>query len=155
MDLLDLLKSSGGGDSVKQLAGTLGLGSSDTSKLVASLAPSLMGAITKSASGGGLAGLQSALNSGSHSRYIDDPDSMLADETRLDGNKILGHLLGSKDESRAVAAAAEQDTGIDASLIKKALPLLATLAMGAMSKKNAEPQGGGLGDLLGMAKKFF
>ena len=60
-----------------------------------------------------------------------------ADATRMDGNKILGHILGSKDVSRNVAAAAANDTGIDADLIKKALPLVAALAMGAMSKKTS------------------
>ena len=103
---------------------------------------------------------------------------MGSDDTRQDGNRILGHIFGSKDVSRNVAAAAAQDTGVDAGLIKKALPLLATLAMGAMSKKTAagrdigtSAQSGGLGplgdliglggsksgldDILGMARKFF
>ncbi len=156
MDLLDLLKSSGGGDSIGQLAKVVGLGSGDTSKLVSALAPALLGGLAKNASGGGgLSGLQSALQKGQHDRYLDKPELMQSDDTRLDGNKILGHLLGSKDASRAVAKAAGQDTGIDASLIKKALPLLATLAMGAMSKKNSSEDTGGLGDLLGMARKFF
>ena len=156
MDLLEMLQSSGGGDSIGQLASAVGLGSSDTSKLVASLAPALMGSLTKSATDGdGLSKLRRALETGGHDRYIDNPESMLADETRVDGNKILGHLFGSKDVSRDVARTAEKDTGIDAGLIKKALPLLATLAMGAMSKKSAGGKTSGLGDLLGMARKFF
>jgi hypothetical protein len=115
-----------------------------------------MGSLTKSATDGdGLSKLRRALETGGHDRYIDNPESMLADETRVDGNKILGHLFGSKDVSRDVARTAEKDTGIDAGLIKKALPLLATLAMGAMSKKSAGGKTSGLGDLLGMARKFF
>jgi hypothetical protein len=155
MDLLDLLKSAGGGDSIGQLAKTVGLGSSDTSKLIATLAPALMGGLQKNAAGGsGLASLTKALTGGGHNRYIDNPDLMGSDDTRRDGNKILGHLLGGKSASREVAAAAASETGFDAGLIKKALPLLATLAMGAMSKKNASDSGG-LGSLLGLAKKFF
>jgi hypothetical protein len=126
----------------------------------------------------GLAGLRRALETGGHDRYIDDPSLMRADDTQADGNNILGHIFGSKDVSRNVAAAASKDTGIDASLIKKALPLLASLAMGAMAKKSssgrdlgASVQSGGLGplgdlfglgdsksgldDILGMARKFF
>jgi hypothetical protein len=156
MDLLDLLKSAGGGDSVGQLANAVGLGSDDTSKLVAALAPALMGGLAKNARhSGGRSKLESALKNGGHDRYINDPSSMLSDATRRDGNKILGHLLGSKDTSRKVAASAASDTGIDPALIKKALPLLATLAMGAMAKKQAAPESGGLGDLIGMARKFF
>ena len=178
MDLMDLLKSAGGGDRVDQLASAVGLGSSDASKLVGALAPALMRGLQKNtASDDGLAGLQRALETGGHDRYIDDPSLLGSDDTRVDGNNILGHIFGSKDVSRNVAAAASKDTGIDAGLIKKALPLLASLAMGAMSKKTSagrdlgsSAQGGGLGplgdllgggglgdldDILGMARKFF
>lgn len=177
MDLMDLLKSAGGNDSVKELAGSVGLGSSDTKKLIGALAPALLGGIKKNAAGdSGLAGLKGALESGGHQRYLDDPKSMLSEATRTDGNNILGHLFGSKDVSRNVAANAAKETGIDAGTIKKALPLLASLAMGAMSKKTSggrdlgSSSGGGLGalgdllggddgfgldDVMGMAKKLF
>ena len=112
MDLLDLLQKSGGSDSIGQLASAVGLDSSDASKLVASLAPALMGSLSKNVSGGGLAGLQQAIEKGSHDRYIDNPQMMRDDSTRQDGNKILGHILGSKDASRAVASAAEKDTAL-------------------------------------------
>ncbi len=179
MNLMDLLQSAGGGNSVGRMADSLGLGSSDTSKLVDVLGPALMRGLQKNtASDDGLAGLRKALESGGHDRYLDDPALMGDDSTRVDGNKILGHIFGSKDVSRNVAAAASQDTGLDAGLIKKALPLLATLAMGAMSKKSSAgrdigpsvDRGGlgplgdliglgsskpGLDDIIGMAKKFF
>jgi hypothetical protein len=180
MNLMDLLGAAGGGDSVSQLANKVGLGSADTSKLVESLGPALMRGLQKNtASDDGLAGLRRALETGGHDRYIDNPALMEADDTRADGNRILGHIFGSKDVSRNVAAAASSETGIDPGLIKKALPLLATLAMGAMSKKTSggrdiapSVQAGGLGslgdlvgglagsksgldDILGMARKFF
>ena len=179
MDLMDLLKATGGDDSIGALAKTVGLGSSDASKLVESLAPALLRGVQKNtADDDGLAGLRHALESGGHDRYIDNPDLMASEDTRADGNNILGHIFGSKDVSRNVAAAAAKDTGLDAGLIKKALPLLASLAMGAMSKKTsagrdvgASRDAGGLGplgdliglgdgksgldDILGMAKKFF
>lgn len=179
MDLMDLLRATGGDNSVGQLASAVGLGSSDTSKLVKSLAPAFQRGLQKNtASDDGLAGLRTALETGGHDRYIDDPSLLGSAETRTDGNNILGHIFGSKDVSRNVAAAASKDTGIDASLIKKALPLLASLAMGAMSKKTsggrdlgASAQSGGLGplgdllgkvsgsggldDILSMARKFF
>ena len=97
--------------------------------------------------------LQNALSRGNHQQYIDRPELIQSEATREDGNKILGHLFGSKDVSRNVAAQAAQDTGIDAGLIKKALPLLAGLAMGALSKnsRSEDPtdSDGGLGALLG------
>lgn len=178
MDLLDLLKSVGGGDSIGELAGAVGLGSKDTGKLIGALAPALLSGLQKNtASDSGLAGLRSAFKSGGHQRYLENPQLMRADNTRADGNKILGHLFGSKDVSRKVAAHAAEETGFDAGLIKKALPLLASLAMGAMSKKSSAgadigsslTKGGlgplgallgggdgfGLDDVIGMAKKLF
>lgn len=174
MDLMQLLKAAGGQDSVTSMAKGLGLDSSSTGNLIGALAPALLGGIKKQAeSKGGLDSLKSALGSGDHQRYIDSPDLISADETKADGNKILGHLFGSKEVSRNVAAEAAQSTGIDASLIKKALPMLAGLAMGAMSKKSNAGQsldsslpgmlgglmGGdgdfGLDDVMGLAKKFL
>ena len=115
MDLMDLLKATGGDDSVGQLASAVGLDSKDASKLVESLAPALVRGIQKNtANDDGLAGLRRALETGGHDRYIEDPSLMRAEETRTDGNNILGHIFGSKDVSRNVAAAASKDTGIDA-----------------------------------------
>ena len=75
-----------------------------------------------------------------------------------------------------MAAKAAGSTGIDVDLVKKALPMLAGLAMGAVSKSsdNSDASGSSLGgmlgsligasgdddgigldDVLGMAKKFF
>jgi hypothetical protein len=179
MDLMDLLLKTGAGNSVGQLAGSVGLGESQANDLIGALAPALMRGLQKQTeSDSSLQGLQSALAGGSHQRYIDQPELMQSETTRDDGNKILGHVFGSKDVSRNVAAQAAQQTGIDAGIIKKALPLLAGLAMGALSKQSGgadarslglgglsgliggllggdDGQKGGLDDLLGVVKKLF
>ena len=174
MNLMDLLNSAGGQDSLGNLASGLGLDIGKTGDLVGALAPALLGGLQKQAgSEDGLASLAKALGSGDHQRYIDNPELISADETRADGNNILGHLLGGKDVSRNVAAQAAQSTGIDASLIEKALPLIAGLAMGAVSKSSNGGQsldrslpgllggliGGdgelGIDDVMGFAKKLF
>lgn len=175
MNLMDLLESSGGGGSVGALAKQLGVSSADTGNLVGALAPALMRGLQKQTENPAtMAGLTKALASGKHQRYLDNPDLMADEETRNDGNRILGHIFGSKDVSRNVAADAAKSTGIDASLIRKALPILAGLAMGAIGRKGqAESKsndpgvlGGLLGGLLGggdskiddvlkMARKFF
>jgi hypothetical protein len=174
MDLMDLLKASGGDKSLGSLAKGLGLDAAKTRDLVGALAPALMRGVQKQAQAdGGLDGLMKALGSGGHQRYLDDPDLMQSSASRDDGNKILGHLLGSKDVSRNVAAEAAASTGIDAGIIKQALPMLAGLAMGALSKssnsgKSLESSlpgllggllggkgGAGLDNVLGMARKFF
>jgi len=78
--------------------------------------------------------LLGALGKGNHQRYVDDPNTLSEPESLRDGNKILGHLLGSKDASRQVASQVASSTGIGSSIIKKLLPMVATMLMGAMSK---------------------
>jgi hypothetical protein len=73
------------------------------------------------------------------------------------GNQILGHIFGSKDKSRDVAAQASAHSGVDPSILKKLLPIVAgAVAMHYMTKRGrggaaAERQGGGglLGSILG------
>jgi hypothetical protein len=88
---------------------------------------------------------------------VEDPSTLQGQETVSDGNAILGHILGSKDVSRAVASRASAQTGIGEDVLKKLLPVAATLVMGALAKKQLgsgrgaalPPQAGG-GGLMGM-----
>ena len=67
--------------------------------------------------------------------------------------KFLGHLFGSKDVSREVASHAAGSTGLDEGLMKKMLPVVASLVMGSMSKQatagGASGADGSVGGLLG------
>lgn len=72
------------------------------------------------------------------------------------GNQILGHIFGSKDASRDVAAQASQQSGVDSSVLKKLLPIVAgAVAMhylGQRSRGGATAAGAGggmLGSILG------
>jgi hypothetical protein len=60
------------------------------------------------------------------------------------GNQILGHIFGSKDTSRDVATQASQESGVDPSVLKKLLPIVAgAVAIYYMSHRG---QGGGTAD---------
>ena len=176
MNLTDLLNSVGGQQSLGSLASSLGLDASKTNDLIGALAPALMGGLKKQTSSeDGLASLRNALQKGGHQEYLNDPKRISSPDSIQDGNNILGHIFGSKDVSRNVAGQAAESTGISADLIKKALPMIAGLAMGALSKNSNAGQslsdsnstgdllgslmGGGDGfdmdDVLNLAKKFF
>ena len=120
-----------------------------------------------------------ALGKGNHQRYLDHPELFGQTYTVKDGNNILGHLFGGKDRNLATYASA--NIGADTEILKKMLPMVASVTMRALSQKaagsgmldaqtQAEPSGlGGLAsfldldgdgsiadDLLGIAsKKFF
>jgi hypothetical protein len=96
---------------------------------------------------GGLGSLTSALASGNHGQYLDNPATLGNPSAVTDGNGILGHLLGSKEASRDVASRAAAQTGLSADVLKRMLPLAATMMMGAFSKQSASAPalGAGLG----------
>ena len=104
--------------------------------------------------------LLAALAGGNHQRYLEDPSILGRDESIQDGNGILGHILGSKDVSRQVAQQASQSTGIGMDILKKMLPMVATLAMGALSRQTAGARSAGPGTsaadgLTGMLGQFL
>ena len=155
MNLQDLL---GNAQILEQLARGAGVDQRQAASGLEALLPAVTRGIERNAnSASGLESLVKALGSGGHERVLDSPDLLSRPETRLDGNAILGHVFGSKDVSRNVAGAAAQSSGIDSSLLKKMLPIVASIAMGALARNSAggtsigqqQSSGGGLGDLLG------
>ena len=136
MNLLQAILNAQGGGTVKQLAQNFGLGEDQTVSALSNLIPALsQGLMRNTSSSDGLQGLLSALGSGNHQRYIDDPSTLDQQDTVQDGNGILGHLLGSKDVSRQVARQASAQTGVGEDILKKMLPVVATMVMGSLSKQ--------------------
>jgi hypothetical protein len=139
MNPLEMILGAAGGGVLNQVAGQFGLNQNQAQSAIGALLPALMGGMQKNVQQeGGLEALLGALGGGNHGQYLDDPATLASQNTTMDGNSILGHLLGSKDVSRAVAAQASQQTGLDTSILKQMLPVVASLAMGAMSKQNAQ-----------------
>ena len=149
-DLINMLGGRSGG-SIQQLARQFGISDEQAEGAVRGLAPALTGALGKNAaSPGGLESLLGALQKGQHQRYVDEPAALAEETTVADGNAILGHLLGSKDESRRVAAAASEGSGLDVGMLKQMLPLVASLLMGSVggqANKSGALSGGNLGGL--------
>jgi len=140
VNMFDMIKGAAGGMVMKQVAQQFGLNGNQAEGALRALLPAVSGGLKRnSAQEGGLQGLMSALQGGSHDRYLDDPSHLGRPETVQDGNAILGHLLGSKDMSRQVASHAAQKTGIDAGILKQMLPMVAAMAMGSLSKQSKEP----------------
>ena len=140
MNLLDMIMSAQGGQTAQQAGAQLGLNQQQSQSAIAALLPAISSALKQNtASPQGLAGLLGALQGGQHEQYLENPQMLGQPQTVNDGNAILGHLFGSKDVSRAVAGHAAQKTGIGADVLKKLLPLVATMAMGSLSKQTKAP----------------
>jgi len=151
---MNLIETLIGNSAVGSIAGKLGLDSGMAQKALSSVLPKLEDALkTNASSDGGMDSLANALNAGSHDEYVNNPDKVVEDDSTIDGNKILGHLLGSKDKSREVAKAASEESGIDFDVLKKLLPMAATLAMGGLSK--AAKSETGMDAIKGVLKKLL
>jgi len=140
MNLLDMIMSAQGGATAQQAGAQLGLNQQQSQSAIAALLPAISSALKQNtANPQGLAGLLGALQNGQHEQYLENPQMVTKPETVNDGNAILGHLFGSKDVSRAVAGRASEQTGIGSDVLKKLLPIVATMAMGSLSKQTSQP----------------
>jgi hypothetical protein len=161
MDLLQAILNTQNGGAVSELARHLNLDERQATSALEQLVPALAAGVKQNvATPQGLDGLMSALGSGRHAQYLDDVSRLGSPATIQDGNGILGHIFGSKDVSRQVATSASARTGIGADVLKKMLPMVAALAMGAMARQAgssprppgptspAAASGGGLMDML-------
>lgn len=150
MQISELLQQMGGAGA---LARELGVDERQARSGAEALLPAILGgfkqqAQAQPAGAGGLLDMLGKLGGGSLM------DEVLAPQpTNLEhGNQVLGQIFGSKDVSRAVAQNAAGQTGLDANVLKKMLPMLGMLVAGYMSRRGGAASGGqtgGLGGLLG------
>jgi hypothetical protein len=151
MDLTQILNQMGG---IQSVARELGVEESQAAVGAEALLPAILGGMKRQAqtqpSGlEGLAGMLGGLGGGSLLDQVLSPQPTDVSQ----GDAVLGQIFGSKDVSRAVAQNASARTGLDPSLLKKMLPMLAMLVAGYMARQTGAPggpaRGGGLGDVLG------
>lgn len=152
MQITDILSKMGG---LQSMARELGVSEAQVASGAEALAPAILGGFKKQAQAqpAGLEGLGGLLGQLGGGGLLDDVlGSQPTNVSR--GNDVLGQIFGSKDVSRAVAQNAASQTGLDPSLLKKMLPMLAMLVGGFISKQQDAGAGlsqktGGLGGLLG------
>lgn len=155
MNILDSILGARDGEAVQQLAAQFGLRPEQATAAVGALMPALAAGLRRDMATNG-AGLENALANGHHETYIDRPQVLAEPATTADGNAILGHIFGSKDVSRKVAAGAAEKSGVDPAVLKQMLPLLASLAMGALARQRKGGAGGsGAGGLAGMLEPLL
>ncbi|WOE73803.1 DUF937 domain-containing protein [Alterisphingorhabdus coralli] len=151
MNFAHILQQSG---AIDNIAGQLGIDKTIAHAGASALLPAILGGFKKTTEqGGGVDGLGGILSQLGGSGLL---ESVLGpQETPIEqGNNVLGQIFGSKDVSRSVAGHASQQTGVDSSILKKMLPMLAMVVGGYMANQQGGAQaqqqsGGGLGGLLG------
>jgi hypothetical protein len=150
MQITDELRQMGGLQSISR---ELGISEAQAASGAEALAPAILGGFKKQAQASAglesLGGLLAQLGGGGLLDNVLAPEP--TDVSR--GNDVLGQIFGSKEVSRTVAQNASAQSGLDPSLIKKMLPMVAMLVAGYMAKQRGGSQlpggGGDLGSMLG------
>ena len=153
MPLNEILQQTG---AIGAMARELGMSEAQAASGAEALLPAILGGFKRQAQVqpeglDGLGGLLQQLGGGS---LLDQVLAPQATDVRQ-GNDVLGQIFGSPEVSRTVAQHAATQSGIDASMLKKMLPLLAMLVGGFIARQHGAAQaapetgGSGLGDLLG------
>jgi len=136
MNLLELLLSGENKGAMDAIGKNFNLTPDQTTAAVKELIPALSNGLGKNANDdSGFNDLLDALKTGGHGNYLDSPNVLGQANTTKDGNDILGHIFGNKQVSRDVASRASERSGISSGILKKMLPVVATMVMGQLGKK--------------------
>src|SRR5687768_13122186 len=133
MQITDILAQMGG---LQSMARELGVSETEAASGASALAPAILGGFKKQAQSqpAGLEGLGGLLDQLGGGGLLDDVLSPQPTNVSR-GNDVLGQIFGSKDVSRTVAQDAAAKSGLDPSILKKMLPMLAMLVTGYMAKR--------------------
>lgn len=157
MDILNLLLNSGlQNNKINEMASKVGISTDETMSVISKIAPILMKNAGKNLQGE---------NSSDFLNLINKTD---INSQNIDlGNKILGFLTGSKENSRNLANDVSKDLGVSYDSIKQLLPMIASAVAGFLGKQDSNPlsivtkfldkngDGSVMDDVLSIAGKFF
>jgi hypothetical protein len=136
LSLFDMLTRAQDGQGIEALARQFNLSQEQARAAVEALLPAFsQGLKRNTADPYGLGAFMNAMASGNHAGYFEDAARAFAPQGVDEGNGILGHLFGSKEVSRAVAAQAAQATGLGQQLLQQMLPVIAAMVMGGLAKQ--------------------
>ncbi|PWW01565.1 hypothetical protein DFR52_102228 [Hoeflea marina] len=156
MPLFDMMMNAQNGEAIQMMARQFNLNREQVEKAMAALMPAFSTGLKRNAANpADLSGFLQALAGGDHARYFEDIGKAFTPSGMEEGNGILGHLFGSKEVSRAIAAQAAAVTGIGQEILKQMLPVMASAIMGGLYKQSmgqfgaANSGGGSTGNVIG------
>jgi hypothetical protein len=130
---------------LSEIGRQFGLNEAQTRAAVEALTPVVAAGMRRNGPSAG--GLDDIIRSITQGGAAEEPEAAISQ-----GNDILGQIFGSKEVSRGVANELSASSGIGASILKKMLPIIASIVMAQVAKQMGSrggSAGGGLGDILG------
>lgn len=121
---------------ISNLSAAYGANPKQTQAAVESVLSALTTKMMAAASSrGGLADLVEIIGAPGRDAYLQPGATLNAPQVEADGIGILSQLVGSRDQSRALAARAARASGLSDRTVKAMLPSIAAMAMGAISQR--------------------
>jgi hypothetical protein len=153
--ILDLLNSDLGKTIISGVSGSAGTDQNKTSSVLTMALPVLMKAMERNASTPqGAEGLMGALSNKHDGSILDNLGGLFGggvdENVKQDGSKILGHVLGNKQQG--VEKILGEKSGLDADSVANILKVAAPILMGVLgkqAKQNNVSSSNDLGSLLG------
>ena len=139
--ILDLLNSDLGKTIVNGVAGQTGQSKNKTSELLTMALPVLTQAMKRNASSSeGAQSLMNALKDKHDGSILDNLDGLfdggVNEDVLQDGNKILGHVLGTKQQN--VTNTLSVKSGIDSNSVAQILQVAAPILLGLLGKQSQQ-----------------
>lgn len=149
MNMLDVLLQTLGGDAPSQIGSQIGTDEATTQQAIQVALPLIIAALAQNASSPqGADSLHQALASDHDGSLLDNVPGYLDHPDTADGQAIIGHVFG--DQETAVVNQFSAQTGLDADLLMKLLPILAPIVLAQLGKQQRDDglDSGGLADVL-------
>ena len=122
------------------LADSVGIGMSEAKTVVGKVLPVFATGLIKTLDNEQeLTYLYRDLSTHNYEQYLENPEQVLLEQGAIsDGNEILSHVFKAKEISKGVATKVAEETGVSEGIIKKLLPIIATVVMGAVTRQAKE-----------------
>ena len=141
MQLFDIVRSAGKGEFVRTLAAHAGLEERQAEETLRALLPELGHEIRSAGhSRSGAAAVHAMMRDERYERYLEDPQALRQPGAIADGERVLAEIMDEDERGDLIRrVAAEIDPEPDEDEVRKVLPLVAVLAMGALGQQLRAP----------------
>ncbi|RUP10283.1 DUF937 domain-containing protein [Hyphomicrobium sp.] len=137
MTIDDSFRSASGQELIGRIANAYDIDEQSAQRAVQSLADELQARIQRSMlSRGGVADVVSLVTTPGATLTPADSSGFTSPELVANGDQILNVLIGNKHVSRGIAARTASSSGVDASIVQKLLPVVATLVIGELQRQS-------------------
>lgn len=148
--LIDDLAGNRDANAVQTLAQAFGISAYQAQSTLQTVLPELSRQLEKlTLSRGGIAELIEIYGRAAHDQTLTNPELAAADGVRREGDVVLEKILGTKHQSRVVAARAARQSELPVETVKRMLPAIATMLMGALEQATT----GQIADVVGKRKE--